>query len=198
VFRRAAAAESGGRATDANGSPPNHQPARPGRGQDGQGLLRAVDVAVGQHRARQLPGGAGDEVVSHLPAIHLLDSTAMHGQQINGMFGKQIQQRVKPSAESKPIRVFTVSGMATASRNAPRMASISPARAAGRPRRICDKRPGRAAQVQINRRDGILLQGAGRARQRGDVVADHLRDDGPPGGFCVMESRIYFSGRESR
>ena len=39
----------------------------------------------------------------------------------------------------------------------------------------------RAAEIQIDRRDGMLLQLARGADERRDVVADHLRDDRPAG-----------------
>ena len=40
-----------------------------------------------------------------------------------------------------------------------------------------------AAEVQVNGRDGIVLQFLGRAHERRDVVADHLGDDRPAGGI---------------
>ncbi len=39
------------------------------------------------------------------------------------------------------------------------------------------------AEVQVHGGDGILLQFLRGADERGDVVADHLRDDGPAGGI---------------
>ena len=89
----------------------------------------------------------------------------------------------KTSGESNPMRVLTVNRICTASRSAPRMASTrfgSRSRPAARAFAI-DHRRG-AAQVQIHRRHRILLQLPGRAHQRGNVVADHLRDHRPAGG----------------
>ena len=45
-----------------------------------------------------------------------------------------------------------------------------------------DNRRG-TAEVQVNRGDGILLQQLRVADERGNVVADELRDDGPAGGI---------------
>ncbi len=88
----------------------------------------------------------------------------------------------KTSAESKPMRVLTVNGIchgvAQRAENGIHARGLAEQPAA-RAFAIDDRR--RTAQVQVHRRNRILLQLARGAHQRGDVVADHLRDHRPAG-----------------
>jgi hypothetical protein len=79
----------------------------------------------------------------------------------------------KTAGESNPMRVLTVKLMLTASRSAPRIESM-------RCGSIHDG--GGAAEIQVHRDNGVVLKLLRRADERRDVIADHLRDDGPAGG----------------
>ncbi len=53
-----------------------------------------------------------------------------------------------------------------------------------------------AAEFEVDRSDRMLQEFARGANERGDVVADHLCDDGRPVGFSVTERRMCFSSRD--
>ncbi len=103
----------------------------------------------------------------------------MDGEQINRVPGKNRQQRVelggRLEAEARLHRERNRHRVAQRTEdgvNFLRFAQQSAARAFA----IDDGRG--TAEVQVNRRDGIFLQLPCCANERGDVVTDHLRDDG--------------------
>ena len=147
------------------------------------GLLRGIDVAIGQHGARQRGDGARDELVVHLAPIHLLHRARVHGEQVERVLREDGQQlgedlrRVEADAGlDREPDLHRVAQRAQDGIHARGVAQQAAARAFA----IDDRRG--TAQVQIHRRHRVLLQLARRAHQRGNVVADHLRDDRPAGG----------------
>lgn len=153
----------------------NHQSARAGFRQQRLRLRYTVDVAVGQHRTAQLAHRPRNQVVTHAGPVHLHDGARVDGQQVNRMFREQWQQRVELGGR------LETDARLHRERNCDRVAQraedgvdflrfaqqASPGTFA-----INDRR--RAAEVQLNRGNGVTLQFLRRADERGDVVADEL------------------------
>ena len=140
-------------------------------------------MAVGDDGARHRFAGLADQIVMHRQPVHLRHGARMNGQRVERVLGKDGQQRVELAYVTEAHASFD--GELDADRFAQRSEDgINPLRlaqqATARALAIHDGRG--AAEVQVNRGDVKLLKFLRRADERGDVVADHLRDDGPARG----------------
>ncbi len=120
-----------------------------------------------------------DQIIAHAGPIHLRHRARVDGEQINRMLYEQRQQRVELGGRIKTDARFH------SERNRYRVAQcaengVNYFRRAQQPAAgafaINDGRG--AAEIQVNRGDGIFLQQFRRADERGNVVADELGDDG--------------------
>ena len=166
----------------ANGPPADHQSLRAGPAQDFLRVLGRVHVAVGQHGKRQLANRPGDAIVVHFAAIHLGDGPAVHREQINrmpGKDGKQLLENLR-CLKTDPGLDGEFDGNRVAQRpqeriNPTRFAQQTAARALA-----VNHRRG-TTQIEVQRDNRVALKFIRGPRERRNVVADHLRDDGPPG-----------------
>ena len=124
-----------------------------------------------------------NQIVAHARPIHLFDRARVDGEQVNRVLGKHRQQQIKF------LRRFKTDARLHRERNNHRVAQraengVNARRLAQQPAAgafAINNRCG-TAEVQVNRGDGKLLQQLRVAHERGNVVADHLRDDGLAGG----------------
>ena len=163
-LRRAAAGGFGGRATDcesrrarSSGRAPRFRPGPPGPAPAPWTLPLA---STGQASRR---GGAGNQVVTDAGPVHLFDSPAMHGEQVNGMFGKKPQQFVKTLRRIETDPRFDREGngdrVAQRAEDGVYLAGVAQEAAPGA---FAVNHRGGAAQVQVNRGDGIAAAIRGR------------------------------------
>lgn len=160
----------------------DHEPARAGERENFVRFVSGIDVAVCQHWERQRGDGARDEVVAGHAPIHLFHSPRVDGEQVERMAGEDRQELVEDRGVIKTDPCFhgerdrdRFAQRAQDRVDALRLAKQTPTRAFATHDRH------RTPEVQIDRRDGMLLQLARGADKRRDVVADHLRDDRPAG-----------------
>jgi hypothetical protein len=156
----------------------NHEPARAAKREDFAGFAGGIDVAIREHRARQRRDGARDEVVTRRAAIHLFHRPRVDGKQVERMTEEDGKEFVENSAvieaDARFHRERDRDGFAQCAQDSIDAVGVAEQTAAGA-FAIHDRNG--AAEVQINRRDRVLLQLARGADERRDVVADHLRDD---------------------
>ena len=148
-------------------------------------LRRGVHVAVGDDRARHRLDGLADEIVVHRQPVHLRDGAPVHRQQVERVPREDRQQLVEllRRVEAEPrldgeLDLHRVAQRAEDRVDALRLAQQPAAGALA----VDDRR--RAAEVQVDRGDRVLLQLPRGAHERRNVVADHLRDDRPAGGVA--------------
>ena len=160
----------------------DHEPARAGEREDFEGFVGGIDVAVREHRARYRGDSSRDEIVTGRAAIHFFHGPRVDGEQVERMARKNRKELVEDcgviEADPRFHRERDRDGFAQSAQDSVDTVGVAEQTAAGA-FTIYD-RDG-AAEVQINRRDGILLQLARGAHEGSNVVADHLRDDWPAG-----------------
>src|SRR5882724_9774778 len=167
----------------ADDAAPDHEAPRAGELEDFAGLARGIDVAVGEDGTGNGPDGAGDVIVMDFAAIHFADGAAVDGEKVERMAREDGEEFVEDGgrieAEAGLDGELDGDGVAESAEDGVHAAGFAEQAAAGA-FAIDDGRG--AAEVQVNGGDGILLQLGGGADEGGDVVADHLRDDGSAGG----------------
>ena len=126
--------------------------------------------------------GARDEFVTGRAAIHLFHGPRVDGEQVERMAGEDrkefVEDRSVIETDAGFHRERDGDRFAQSAQDSIDAVGIAQQTAAGA-FAIHDRHG--AAEIQINRRDGMLLQFARGADEGGDVVADHLRDDRPAG-----------------
>ena len=143
-----------------------------------------MDIAVGEDGTGDGGDGAGDVIVMDFGAVHFLDGAAVDGEEVEGMFREDGQEFVEDlrgiEAEAGFDGELDGDGVAQRAEDGVHARGFAEQAAAGA-FAIDDGRG--AAEIEVNGGDGVLLQFLRGADERGDVVADHLRDDGPAGGI---------------
>ena len=162
----------------ANHATANHQAPRLSLRQDFQRLSGGIDVPIRDHRARQGFSRAANQIVVNRQTIHLRHGARVNREQINRVLREDRQQRVKLVRRSeaharfhRELDAHRIAQRAENGVNALRFAEQSAAGAF-----LVNDRRG-AAEIQVNRHDREALQFFRGAHERGNVVADHLRDD---------------------
>jgi len=142
--------------------------------------------------------GARDEIVMDFAAIHFWTVRPWTVSKSSECRAKIGSNSSKTAGESKPRRVLTVNLIFTASRSAPRMASTRRgSRRSPPPAQLRYTTGAGQPRFKSTATIGHCCSSSAVRTQRGNVVADHLRDDGDrPVGLWVIEARIGGSRRD--
>ena len=178
-------------------APSDHQTSRSSRGKGLCGIARSGDIAVGDHRTGKFPGGQGDQVVTDAAPVHLQDRAAVDCDKIDRMFPEQWQEQLERPLVVEPEprldRELSRDRLAQGPENSVHTWQVAEESASGA--LAIDDRRG-ATEVEIDGGGGMFLQFLARTDKGGDVIADHLRDDGAARG--ITDDRVEDRLVESR
>ena len=162
----------------------DHQALRGSRPERRFRIARRGDIPVGQHGTVEGLRGKADQVVPDAAAVHLQHGAPVHGDEVDRVLGKKREERL-----DRPLRVESEACLdGELPRNRLPQGAENPVDAG----EVAQQSAARALavddgcgtpKIQVDRRDGMVLQFTRAPHQRGNVVADHLRDGGAARGI---------------
>ena len=157
---------------------PDHEAARPRRGQHFRRIEGGRDVAVGQNGTGEFPRRARDQVVADVSPVHLENRPSMDRHQIDGMFPEEREECLEGALiiESEPGLDGELSRDCIPQRPENAIDAVQvPQESSPRALAVDDRRG--TSEVQVDGGDRVVSEFPSRPDQRGNVVSDHLRDD---------------------
>jgi len=168
----------------ANSAASEHESVCSGDGEDVGGVSGGMDVAIGNDGAGECGCSERDGIVVDFAGVALGDGASVDGEEVDAVFFEDGEQLVEDArivkADAGLDGEGPRDGRAKGSEDAVDSLRIAEQAATGA---LAIDDGCRAAEVEIDGGDGVVLQFAGGTDEGGDVVADHLCDDGTSGGI---------------
>ena len=162
----------------------NHQPGSAGFFEGFHRARGRADIAIRLHGKRQSAHGLRDPIQMNPWAVFFCHRSSMDCEQVEPVSGENLQQGVKLRRTLKPdARLDRKRTPHRAAQNAEEF--VHPGQVPEEPTAstfAINNRRG-TAEVEIDRRDGVLFQSLRHAGHRHEVVADDLRYRWPAGGI---------------
>lgn len=186
----------------ADAPPANHETRRSGDFENFEGALDRVGISIRQDGVGEMPCGRMNQGIVHDGLVHFGNRPSMNGQQVQAVFGENIQQlreplrRIKsnPGFDGEQSVVFTgdipqdtkqgVDAIQVTEQSAPGALAVN--------------HRSRTAKVEVDGCNRIPHQSAGGAAHGVGIVADQLGDSGAAGRVLNQTFQDPFLGFPSR